>query len=93
MKTTKKKMFENIGQFLREKREARGLSQTEVADALSVKPQFISNWERGMSSPPLRLLRIVMKMYGIPDQELVDFMLKEQEDFLRNQLGMRKKRA
>lgn len=89
----KKKMFENIGSFLREKREERGLSQTEVAEALGVKPQFVSNWERGMSSPPLRLLRLVMKIYGIPDQQLVDFMLKQQEDFLRQQLGLKKKRA
>lgn len=89
----KKKMFENIGSFLREKREERGLSQTEVAEALGVKPQFVSNWERGMSSPPLRLLRLVMKIYGIPDQQLVDFMLKQQEEFLRQQLGLKKKRA
>lgn len=93
MKIMKKKMFENIGVFLRDRREARGLSQTEVAEVLNVKPQFVSNWERGMSAPPLRLLRVVMKMYGIPDQELIDFMMKEQEDFLRNQLGLRKKRA
>lgn len=89
----KKKMFENIGSFLREKREERGLSQTEVAEALGMKPQFVSNWERGMSSPPLRLLRLVMKIYGIPDQQLVDFVLKQQEDFLRQQLGLKKKRA
>lgn len=89
----KKKMFSNIGQFLKEKREAKGLSQTEVADSLGVKPQFISNWERGMSAPPLRLLRVVIKLYGIPDQALIDFLLKQQEDFLRQQLGLKKKRA
>lgn len=89
----KKKMFTNIGHFLKEKREAKGLSQTEVAETLGVKPQFISNWERGMSAPPLRLLRVVVKLYGIPDQALIDFLLKQQEDFLRQQLGLKKKRA
>lgn len=89
----KKKMFEQIGHFLRDKRESRGISQTEVAEVLGVKPQFVSNWERGMSSPPLRLLKVVTRMYGIPDQELLDFMLAEQENFLRQELGLKKKRA
>lgn len=88
----KKKMFENIGEFLRTKREAKKLSQTDVAEALKVKPQFVSNWERGMSSPPVRLLKQIMRLFGISENELIKFMVDEYEGFLRQQLGAKKKR-
>lgn len=88
----KKKMFENIGEFLRSKREAKKLSQTDVAQSLKVKPQFVSNWERGMSSPPTRLLKQIMKLFGISENELVNFMVQEYEAYLRQQIGAKKKR-
>lgn len=85
----RKQSFLKMGAFLREKREERGLSQTEVAEVLSVKPQFVSNWERGMSAPPLRLLRVVRKMYGIPDQELLGFMMNVKREEIAKSLGVR----
>lgn len=90
---SKSKMFVKVGQFLRDKREAKKISQTEVADALKVKPQFVSNWERGMSSPPLRLMKPLMKMYGIPEQQMLNLLVAEHESFLRQELGLRKKRS
>ena len=73
------KKFEIIGSFLREKRIKAGLSQTEVADVLHVKPQFVSNWERGMSAPPLRLAKFLMKAYRIPSQEMLSMLLSAEE--------------
>ena len=37
----------DFGRALRELREARQITQTEVADALGINPTFISNLERG----------------------------------------------
>ena len=43
-----------IGKFLKEKRTKAGLTQQEVALGLSYDTaQFVSNWERGISLPPL----------------------------------------
>lgn len=89
----RKQMFLNVGLFLKARREARDLTQTEVADILKVKSQFVSNWEHGRSMPPLRLLKVVMKLYNIPDDELVGFVMAEQEKFLRKQLKITKKRV
>lgn len=89
----RKVMFKNVGLFLKEKREKRGLSQTEVAEVLNVKSQFISNWEHGRSSPPLKYLRLVMKIYGIPEDEMLGFMLAEQEKMLRSMLKINRRRG
>lgn len=51
-------MKHKFGDFLREKRMKAGLSQKEVALGLGyTTPQFISNWERGLSNPPISSIR------------------------------------
>lgn len=43
--------------FLKEKRTCAGLSQWDVAKKLGYSsPQFVSNWERGLSDPPIMTL-------------------------------------
>lgn len=86
----KKQIHVAIGAFLRKHREDRGLSQTEVASNLGVKPQFISNWERGMSSPPLRLMKQVRVLYAIPEQQLLDHMLTVNRAYLEKSLGVKR---
>lgn len=88
---SKKELFENIGEYLREKRVSRGLSQTQVAKALDVKPQFVSNWERGMSAPPMYMLRVVIRMYDISEREMKSFMLRQHEAYLDRQLFGRRR--
>lgn len=84
--SAKESMFHNLGQYLREKREKRGMTQTEVATSLKVRPQFVSNWERGLSSPPWRLMRRLVTLYSIPRAEMVRVMVKEYEAFVKNSL-------
>ncbi|KYG63703.1 transcriptional regulator [Bdellovibrio bacteriovorus] len=61
-----------LGNFLKEKRSAAGLSQADVAKKLGYSTsQFISNWERGLSTPPVSVLKILADMYEInPDSML-----------------------
>ncbi len=80
----------NLGEFLREKRLLVELSQTEVARILKCRSQFISNWERGDSAPPWRLLKILVRVYKIDESEMMDFLLSEQTKFIRKQLGFKK---
>lgn len=83
----KENLFKNLGTYLREKREKKGMTQTDVATSLKVRPQFVSNWERGLSSPPWRLLRNIVRLYGIPKNDIVKVLVKEHEAFIRSNLG------
>lgn len=70
--------MENIlSDFLRQKREEAGLSQGDVSRKLKYStPQFVSNWERGLSSPPLKVLKQVAEMYRVPSDQLFEMILE-----------------
>jgi len=62
---------DNFGIYLRNLREKKNLSQGEVAASMGYKsPQFISNWERGLSSPPLKALVKLADIFGVPREKL-----------------------
>lgn len=65
-----KQELNKLAQFLKEKRTQAGLSQKDVATKLGYSTsQFISNWERGISHPPMHTLRKLANMYAVmPDQ-------------------------
>lgn len=65
-----------LSDFLKRKRVSAGLSQRDVADKLGYEtPQFISNWERGVSYPPVKELGKIAAMYKTSAQELFDLLL------------------
>lgn len=78
----------DLGKYLKKKREDAGLTQTEVGEALGYTSghQYISNWERGLSSPPLAKLNELIKLYHIDSDELITVILTNQERFLRKVL-------
>ena len=44
-----------LGLYFRDMRKKAGLSQLEVSKRLGYgSAQFVSNWERGLASPPIR---------------------------------------
>ena len=56
-KTKKLKKQIKLGEFIKQMRLDRGYSQAELAVNLGyMSPQFISDWERGISSPPVKKL-------------------------------------
>lgn len=60
-----------LADFLRKSRMSAGLSQKEVAAALGYKSsQFVSNWERGLSSPPIATLRLLCSLYKTNEQNM-----------------------
>ncbi|MGZ3772967.1 MAG: helix-turn-helix domain-containing protein [Pseudobdellovibrionaceae bacterium] len=68
---------EQYGNFLKAKREQSGLSQRDVANLLNYStPQFISNWERGISYPPATAINKLASAFKINAEELFDPMLK-----------------
>ncbi len=80
-------MTKHIGQFLKEKREAKGLTQAQVAEKLGYgSPQFISNIERGISRVPLKSLKSFMQVYDLDPEQIIDLLLEEKKQQLRRQL-------
>lgn len=73
-----------VGKFLRERRVKAGLTQMEVAQELRYSTaQFISNWERGISMPPMETLPKLSNMMKIPPRDFIDVMSKYQEQVLK----------
>lgn len=72
-----------LASYLRHKRLIAGLSQAAVAKELGYSsPQFVSNWERGVSSPPGNVIPKIAELYGLSEREFVVVLLKEQEALL-----------
>jgi len=63
--------------FLKDRRIKAGLSQADVAKKLGyTSSQFISNWERGLSKPPVATLRKLADLYGVSLNEIFDVVLQ-----------------
>jgi transcriptional regulator with XRE-family HTH domain len=84
-----------FGQYLAAARVRVNLSQNELASRLGYSsPQFISNWERGESCPPLNKLRPLARELKIPIDEMVGRIVNETEAFLKSELiSARSRRA
>jgi transcriptional regulator with XRE-family HTH domain len=83
-----------LHQYLREKRLAAGLTQRDLGNLLGYKPQFITNWERGASSPPARTLSKLVKVLKIPEDELLGILTEQSVTYWRNAIqakGQRKR--
>lgn len=77
-----------LGLFLKSKREEKGLTQSEVARTLGYgSPQFISNIERGISSVPMKSLRLMIDLYGVSADEIVEILLEEKKQQLARALS------
>jgi transcriptional regulator with XRE-family HTH domain len=75
-----------LASFLKEKRVTAGLTQSQVAEKLGYSsPQFISNWERGLASPPVFILRDLTKMYKVSADEMFKLLMSEMERDLHRQ--------
>lgn len=61
------------------RRKSKGLSQSELAEALNVSRQAVSRWEVGTSIPSMEKLIALSKLYDISLDELVS-MDEVQED-------------
>lgn len=92
------KDIKQFADFLKNSREKSGLTQAEVAKTLGYSTaQFVSNWERGLSYPPLKALRTLSKLYKVNMDELFNAILHISvfmtEQSLRREYKMLRKRA
>jgi transcriptional regulator with XRE-family HTH domain len=75
-----------VGRFLKAGRERSGLTQQDLAARLSyTSAQFISNWERGLSLPPLDVLPKIATILRLSPRELIDTLYEYQDELLKLQ--------
>lgn len=74
--------------MLKNARQAKGLSQADVAERLGLNsPQSVSDWERNYGSGvPVPTLKKLIKIYGLDPQEVFDALLDYQQNKLEAQL-------
>jgi transcriptional regulator with XRE-family HTH domain len=73
----------NLGKELRDMRLALNLTQRDVSTALGyTTAQFISNWERNVSQPPVEALKILAKLYGVSPQSIVRLIFEHRQQQL-----------
>ena len=78
-----------LGIFLRAARMKAGLTQQQVAGALGYStPQFISNWERGVSRPPDEVLARLRNMYGVSFREFREAFIAYEDALHKDRIKM-----
>lgn len=66
-----------INSLLKSARVVKQMSQVEVGKRLGYKNgQFISNWERGLSMPPISKVKDLCKLYGIEKKKMIGLYIK-----------------
>lgn len=70
----------NLGKTLQDLRKNKNISQEEMADALNVSRQTISNWENSKSYPDILSLMTLCDIYKIS----LDDLFKDNEDLLNS---------
>ena len=75
-----------IGDKIRLLRRNKGITQTQLAEVLSVSPQSVSKWEYHLSAPDITLLPAVARYFGVTMDELFSYRLdalSRKERFIR----------
>lgn len=79
--------YVRTGETLQYLRTLSDLTQKQVADRLGYSSaQFISNFERGIAVPPLKKLKVLVRMYGADRDQLVELILDDERDRIRKLL-------
>ena len=61
-----------IGNFLKELRKEKNLTQEQVADKLGVSGRTISRWETGAYMPDISLIVDIAEMYDVNVRDIID---------------------
>ncbi len=64
-----------IGEKIRHLRKNKGVTQSQLAEALSVSAQSVSKWENHLSTPDISVLPVIARYFGITMDELFNYRL------------------
>ena len=88
------KLSQSPGDYLKKSREAQDLSQLEVSKKLGYNTaQFISNWERDRSLPPINVLKKIARLYKVDPQDLFQIFMDQKVKIYKAELQRLFKRA
>lgn len=84
--------YTDLGAYLQKMRVETGLTQRDVSIALGYSSaQFISNFERGIALPPLKKLKILVKMYNMSVETVMEFILEAEREIMVSALKSKTK--
>lgn len=89
-----KEKFKLMADFLIACRLKAGFTQAEVAQKLGyTTPQFVSNWERALATPPLNTMAKIIRLYKIKPEAIVEVILEQQRAYILEKMKVSPKRA
>ena len=69
--------MENFGEYIKNARKKKGISQSELSSILNVSRQSISNWERNSSVPDVMILKDLAEKLDLNYENLVNIISGE----------------
>lgn len=75
-----------LGEKIQSLRKNKNITQTELANAISVSPQSVSKWENDLTVPDISHLPVIARYFGITIDELFGYKLDSlnyKERFIR----------
>lgn len=76
-----------ISNYLKARRIQSGLTQGNVAAKLGyTSAQFVSNWERGLSLPPIPTLKKICSLYKVSQDEMFGHLVEHSVNELKSDL-------
>mgnify|MGYP003394141358 CR=1 FL=1 len=66
-----RELFKSIGRTLAQRREAKGMTQDQVSEALQIGTEAVSRMERGLTMPTVQRLAELAEIYDCGIDELL----------------------
>ena len=88
--------YDKIGEFIKNKRKERNLTQSELAERINVTDKAISKWERGLGCPDVSLLEVLSKELDVSILELLQgreienevIKVTEADDYIKSTINI-----
>ena len=75
---------QKIGEFIKELRKEKGLTQKELSDKLNITDRAISKWERGLSCPDISLLDDLSNILDVSVIEILKGRRLNKDEMINN---------
>lgn len=71
----------SLSETLKKARIKQNISQRDLAEKLGyTSPQFVSNWERGVSNPPMSTLSELVKILKLDPRKTIEIYIQETKE-------------
>lgn len=74
-----------FGRFIRESRQAKGMTQKQLAEKIHVSDKAVSKWENGVGFPDIKILEPLAKSLGVSLLELMQSEKNEEPEIDRQE--------